>query len=153
MKDLRITSLLLCACMIVCVSTGQAAEISDPVACETAWDNAFAHRDFRALAAIFADSFVQLGDDGTMMNKQQALRAVRTITLVPQMNFTTSRVVRITGDTATIAGIYVETGRVSKSDPRIYRLKLRYADVYARTGGTWKAVLGFGHPILFQILK
>jgi len=132
------------------LTTGQAA---GPVAVESAWDEAFTRRDVRALAAIFADNFVQLGDDGTVMTKTQLLRSVGMLTMIGETSFTTERFVRITGDAATITGIYVQDGRVSRTDARRYRLKIRYADVYSRTTGKWKAVLGFGHVLSYKIRK
>ncbi|MDP9016917.1 MAG: nuclear transport factor 2 family protein [Candidatus Eremiobacteraeota bacterium] len=129
------------------------AQESGPAAVETAWDQAIVHRDARALSAILADNFIALNDDGTIENKQQSIADVVTGKAMPQRNYTTKRVVRITADTATITGIYIEEGRASKQDRRRYRITSRYCDVYARSGGTWKAVMGFGHTLSARILK
>ena len=146
-------ALLLGAAVLGCAAAAPGTGPSDPVAAETAWDRAVVQRDANALSSILADRFIELSDDGATATKAQTIHDVLTSKTMPQSNYTTDRVVRITGDTALVSGIYVEEGRVSATDPRRYRLKARYADAYARTAEGWKAVMGFGHTLSARVIK
>jgi ketosteroid isomerase-like protein len=109
------------------------------LALETAWDDAVAAKDRAKLEEIIADDFIMINANGSVSTRSEMLDWV----MAPEVKvepFKTEDVrVRIYGSTALLSGWFSLRG-TSKGEP--FEAMSRYTDVYVKSGGKWRAVLG-----------
>ena len=107
---------------------------------ERAWVNAVAHRDAKALGGILSENFVHVNYQGKLRHRKDEL----TLVLMPKpySQNTSEQTVDIAGEIAIVHGI-----NTIKQDAQVV-LRLRYTDVYVKTGNTWRALSAQETPIV-----
>lgn len=109
---------------------------------ERAWVNAIAHRDAKALAGILSENFVHVNFQGKLRHRKDELTLV--LTPKPYSQNTSEQTVTFAGDTAIVHGI-----NTIKQGAQVI-LRLRYTDVYVKTGNTWRALSAQETPIIVK---
>jgi ketosteroid isomerase-like protein len=129
--------LAICVLAYLCAATLPASASAPPEAIavlnvERAWVNASAHQDAKALAEILSENFVHVNFQGKVRHRQDELALV--LEPKPYQQHTSEQTVDFAGDTAVVHGLNTITqgGRVV--------LRLRYTDVYVKSGNTWRAL-------------
>ena len=100
-------------------------------------DKALMSADVDALSRIFADDYVQYGESGHPLSKQQILDNFRTGAIRYSSIVSTGRKIRIFGDTAVVHGS--ESDEVVAAGKRS-TVRYLYLDVLLRRNGEWKLV-------------
>ena len=102
-----------------------------------AGDKALMTADVVALSHILADDYIQYGDSGQPLSKQQILENFRTGAVRYPSIVSTGRVIRLFGDTAVVHGS--EEDEVESAGKR-FQVRYIYLDVLLKRGGEWKLV-------------
>ena len=100
-------------------------------------DRALMSADVNALANIFADDYVQYNEEGNAFTKQDVLNNFRTGAIRYPKIVSTSRIIRILGDTAVVHGS--ENDEVEINGKRS-AIRYIYLDVLQKRNGEWKLV-------------
>jgi len=123
----------------IAAATGASPRTTSPrealIRLERRWVEALERRDAQAVGAILADDFVDTTYRGERRTRREALAGLTS----PQRARTTQELsdleARVYGTTGIVTGINTVTGR----NPD-FSARLRFTDVFVRTGGVWKAV-------------
>jgi uncharacterized protein (TIGR02246 family) len=107
------------------------------LALHEAGDRALMSADLTALAEIFADDYVQYNEAGQASTKQQVLNNFRTGAIRYPAIVSTSRKIRVFGDTAVVHGS--ESDEVEAGGKR-FSVRYVYLDVLRKIDGEWKLV-------------
>src|SRR5271169_2494380 len=107
------------------------------LALHEAGDKALMSADLGVLAKIFADDYVQYNESGKAFTKQDVLNNFRTGTIRYPSIVTTSRKIRVFGDTAVVHGS--ESDEVEANGER-FQVRYVYLDVLRKCDGEWKLV-------------
>jgi uncharacterized protein (TIGR02246 family) len=100
-------------------------------------DAALMKADFDALSHILADDYVQYGDAGQPMPRQQILDNFRTGAVRYPSIVSTGRTIRLFGDMAVVHGS--ESDEVERDGKR-FHARYMYLDVLVKRDGEWKLV-------------
>jgi uncharacterized protein (TIGR02246 family) len=107
------------------------------LALHEAGDRALMSADLTALEQIFADDYVQYNEAGQAFTKQQVLNNFRTGAIRYPSIVSTSRKIRVFGDTAVVHGS--ESDEVEAGGKR-FSVRYVYLDVLRKIDGEWKLV-------------
>ena len=107
------------------------------LALHQAGDKALMTADLNALADIFADDYVQYNESGQAFTKRDVLNNFRTGAIRYPSIVSTSRKIRIFGDTAVVHGS--ESDEVEINGKRS-AVRYIYLDVLRKRAGKWKLV-------------
>jgi|SRR5208282_1697425 len=107
------------------------------LALHEAGDRALMNADLAELARIFADDYVQYNEAGKAFAKQDVLDNFRTGAIRYPSIVSTSRKIRIFGDTAVVHGS--ESDEVEAGGKR-FSVRYVYLDVLRKRDGEWKLV-------------
>jgi uncharacterized protein (TIGR02246 family) len=107
------------------------------LALHQAGDRALMSADVAALAQIFADDYVQYNEAGKAFTRQDVLNNFRTGAIRYPSIVSTSRQIRLFGDTAVVHGS--ETDEVEINGKRT-TVRYVYLDVLRKQNGEWKLV-------------
>ncbi len=102
-----------------------------------AGDKALMSADLEALSQIFADDYIQYGDAGEALNKQQILDNFRSGVIRYPSIVSTGRNIRVFGDTAVVHGSELDEVEVAGERSRVRYL---YLDVLLRRNSEWRIV-------------
>ncbi len=102
-----------------------------------AGDKALMTADLSTLAQIFADDYVQYNESGKPFTKQDVLNNFRTGAIRYPSIVSTSRKIRVFGDTAVVHGS--ESDEVESGGKR-FSVRYVYLDVLRKKDGEWKLV-------------
>jgi len=105
------------------------------LALHEAGDNALMIADLETLSRIFADDYVQYNEWGKPFTKQEILNNFRTGAIRYPSIVSTSRKIRIFGDTAVVHGS--ESDEVEANGKRS-SVRYIYLDVLRKRDGEWK---------------
>jgi len=107
------------------------------LALHEAGDRALMSADLGVLAEIFADDYLQYNEAGQASTKQDVLNNFRTGTIRYPSIVSTSRKIRVFGDTAVVHGS--ESDEVEVNGER-FQVRYVYLDVLRKCDGEWKLV-------------
>ncbi len=107
------------------------------LALHEAGDRALMNADLAELARIFADDYVQYNEAGKAFTKQDVLDNFRTGAIRYPSIVSTSRKIRIFGDTAVVHGSESDDVEVNGKRSAV---RYVYLDVLRRCEGEWKLV-------------
>jgi ketosteroid isomerase-like protein len=107
------------------------------LALETAWNHAEQAKDVAALDQLLAPELVYIDYDGSLMNKEQFLAAVKTEGLSPAQIVNEKQSAVVFGDCAVVTGIYHEKG-IANGKP--YTRRGRFTDTWVKSNNTWRCV-------------
>ncbi len=107
------------------------------LALHEAGDRALMTADLAELSRIFADDYVQYNESGKAFTKQDVLNNFRTGAIRYPSIVSTSRKIRIFGDTAVVHGS--ESDEVEVNGKRS-EVRYVYLDVLRKRDGEWKLV-------------
>lgn len=107
------------------------------LALHEAGDKAMMNADLATLERIFADNYVQYNESGKAFTKQDVLDNFRSGAIRYPSIVSTSRRIRVFGDTAVVHG--AELDEVETNGKRS-SVRYVYLDVLRRLGGEWKLV-------------
>jgi uncharacterized protein (TIGR02246 family) len=107
------------------------------MALHEAGDRALMSADLAVLADIFADDYVQYNEAGTAFTKKDVLNNFRTGAIRYPAIVSTSRKIRLFGDTAVVHGS--ESDEVEAGGKR-FSVRYVYLDVLRKIDGKWKLV-------------
>jgi len=107
------------------------------LALHEAGDKALMSADLEVLAQIFADDYVQYNEAGEAFTKQDVLNNFRTGAIRYPSIVSTSRKVRIFGETALVHGS--ESDEV-EANGKQFNVRYVYLDVLQKRNGVWKIV-------------
>jgi uncharacterized protein (TIGR02246 family) len=107
------------------------------LALHEAGDRALMNADLAVLAEIFADDYVQYNEGGEAFTKQDVLNNFRTGAIRYPSIISTSRKIRVFGDTAVVHG--AESDEVEINGKR-FTVGYVYLDVLRKRDGEWKLV-------------
>jgi len=107
------------------------------LALHEAGDRALMSADLATLTRIFADDYVQYNENGKVFTKQDVLDNFRTGAIRYPSIVSTSRLIRVFGDTAVVHGS--ESDEVEVNGKRS-AVRYFYLDVLRKRGGEWKLV-------------
>jgi len=107
------------------------------LALHEAGDQALMTADLAELARIFADDYVQYNEAGRAFTKQDVLDNFRTGAIRYPSIVSTSRKIRVFGDTAVVHGS--ESDEVEVNGTR-FAVRYVYLDVLRKSDGEWKLV-------------
>jgi uncharacterized protein (TIGR02246 family) len=107
------------------------------LALHEAGDKALMSADLSTLAQIFADDYVQYNEAGKAFTKQDVLNNFRTGAIRYLSIVSTSRKIRVFGDTAVVHGS--ESDEV-EADGKKFSVRYIYLDVLRKKDGEWKLV-------------
>src|SRR5271167_1835514 len=102
-----------------------------------AGDRALMSADLSTLAQIFADDYIQYNESGKAFTKQDVLNNFRTGAIRYPSIVSTSRKIRVFGDTAVVHGS--ESDEV-EADGKRFSVRYVYLDVLRKCDGEWKLV-------------
>ncbi len=102
-----------------------------------AGDKALMSADVLTLERIFADDYVQYNESGKAFTKRDVLDSFRSGAIRYPSIVSTSRVIRVFGDTAVVHGS--ESDEVESNGKRS-SVRYVYLDVLRRENGQWKLV-------------
>ena len=129
------------ACAVF-ASAGIAATPDDTAtvaALDREYQLAVKHNDAETMARILADDFVLIAGNGTVHDREALLAQARSGSVHYQQQDELEQQVRVWGDTAVVtARLWVKGTR----DGQAFDRKLWFSDVYVRTAGGWRYVLG-----------
>jgi ketosteroid isomerase-like protein len=100
-------------------------------------DAALMRADVDALSEILADDYIQYNDAGQPFTKHQILASFRSGSIRYPSIVSTSRVIRIFGDTAVVHGS--EDDDVETAEKK-FHVRYIYLDVLLKREGKWKLV-------------
>jgi len=133
----RAASMLLAAA--IAAATGASPRESSPrealIRLERRWVEALERRDAAAVGAILADDFVDTTYRGERRTRGEALAGLTSPQRAPTTQELSDLQARVYGATGIVTGVNHVTGR----NPD-FSARLRFTDVFVRTGGVWKAV-------------
>jgi uncharacterized protein (TIGR02246 family) len=112
-------------------------DVQQILALHEAGDKALMTADLGVLAQIFADDYVQYNEAGQAFTKQDVLNNFRTGKIRYPSIVSTTRKIRILGDTAVVHGS--ESDEV-ESDGKRSSVRYVYLDVLRKRNGEWKLV-------------
>jgi ketosteroid isomerase-like protein len=104
---------------------------------ERAWSEADLHKDAAALKRILADDWIGIDFEGTVLNKEQALKGIASDAGSLDSTVLRNMKVRTYGNTAVVTGTDTETGDYHGKDSSG---RYQWTDVFVRRGGRWQAV-------------
>ena len=107
------------------------------LALHRAGDRALMTADLNALAAIFADDYVQYNESGKAFTREDVLNNFRTGAIRYPKIVSTGRLIRVFGDTAVVHGS--ESDEVEINGQRA-AVRYVYLDVLRKIDGQWKLV-------------
>ncbi len=107
------------------------------LALHEAGDQALMSADLAVLAEIFADDYVQYNEAGQAFTKQDVLNNFQTGAIRYPSIVSTSRKIRVFGDTAVVHGS--ESDEVEANGKR-FSVRYVYLDVLRKIDGEWKLV-------------
>ncbi len=107
------------------------------LALHEAGDRALMNADLSVLSRIFADDYVQYNESGKAFTKQDVLNNFRTGAIRYPSIVSTSRKIRVFGDTAVVHGS--ELDEVEAGGHR-FAVHYVYLDVLRKRDGKWKLV-------------
>jgi uncharacterized protein (TIGR02246 family) len=107
------------------------------LALHAAGDTALMSADLGVLARIFADDYVQYNESGKAFTKEDVLNNFRMGKIRYPSIVSTSRKIRVFGDTAVVHGS--ESDEV-ESDGKRFSVRYVYLDVLRKHNGEWKLV-------------
>jgi ketosteroid isomerase-like protein len=136
-----IVALFVSLLALVTLSHGRSQTMSEDegrvLALETAWNHAEQSKDVAALDQLLAPELIYIDYDGSLMNKEQFLAAVKREGLSPSQIVNESQSAKVFGDCAVVTGIYREKGT---SNGKPYTRRGRFTDTWVRTDNTWRCV-------------
>jgi ketosteroid isomerase-like protein len=107
------------------------------LALHEAGDRALMNADLAVLERIFSDDYVQYNEAGRAFTKQDVLNNFRTGAIRYSSIVSTSRLIRVFGDTAVVHGS--ESDEVV-ADGKRFNVRYVYLDVLRKRDGEWKLV-------------
>ncbi len=107
------------------------------LALETAWNHAEQAKDVVALDQLLAPELVYVDYDGSFLNKQEFLAAVKSAGLSPAQIVNEQQSAVVFGDCAVVTGIYREKGT---SNGKPYTRRGRFTDTWVKSNNTWRCV-------------
>ena len=136
---------LLCVFFSACAAIGIAQESVKPsgeegriIALESAWDQAEQNKDATALAGLLADNLVYVDYDGSLSNKQQFLKSIKSGGISSEQINNEGLTVRLySNNVAVSTGIYRDKG-LEKGKP--FQRRGRFTNVWIKQGGTWQCI-------------
>jgi hypothetical protein len=104
---------------------------------ENAWNQAEARHDGVALKSLLAETFVYTDYDGTLMDRDQWLRKVRSAAKDYRTLSNVAQTARVYGDTVVVTGIYLEQMKIKgKNVDR----RSRFTDTWIFQNRRWECV-------------
>jgi len=138
---LAAASLAACFLTLVGLSHGSSQAVSEDegriLALETAWNHAEQSKDVAALDQLLATELVYIDYDGSLMNKEQFLAAIKAEGLSPAQIINENQKAVVFGDCAIVTGIYREKGT---SNGKPYSRRGRFTDTWVKINNTWRCV-------------
>ena len=138
---LAAASLAACFLTLVGLSHGSSQAVSEDegriLALETAWNHAEQSKDVAALDQLLATELVYIDYDGSLMNKEQFLAAIKAEGLSPAQIINENQKAVVFGDCAIVTGIYREKGT---SNGKPYSRRGRFTDTWVKISNTWRCV-------------
>lgn len=115
----------------------QQAEIEAVLAAERAWTDAYRRLDLAVIEQLMGDDYVQIRDDGALIDKRAALESLHSETRHWQFAASDAHDVRIYGDAAVVIGRWRAKG-VNNGQPFDYAA--RFLSVYVKRENGWQIV-------------
>jgi len=141
MKPLLVAIVSISLLTLFVVSLGHSQAVSEDegriLALETAWNHAEQAKDVAALDQLLAPELVYIDYDGSLMNKQEFLAAIKSEGLSPSQIINESQKAVVFGDCAIVTGIYREKGT---SNGKPYSRRGRFTDTWVKINNTWRCV-------------
>lgn len=139
--SLAAASLVICTLTLAALSHGHPQGVSEDegriLALETAWNHAEQAKDVAALDQLLAPELVYIDYDGSIMNKQEFLAAVKSEGLTPAQIINENQRAVVFGDCAIVTGVYREKGT---SNGKPYSRRGRFTDTWVKNSNTWRCV-------------
>jgi ketosteroid isomerase-like protein len=111
---------------------------------EREWVEAHLRLDLTAIARIMADEYVIIGQNGTVITREQALASYRNDRRRWEYARSDELDVRLYGDTAVVIGRWTAKGE-NNGNPFDY--SARFMSVYVRRSGRWQMAAEQSTPI------
>ncbi len=111
--------------------------VSEVLALEAKWNEAYKQRDFVALNALLADDFVITVENGTTYSKSGYIAEAGSGTTKVEISEMSDLKVRVHRNIAVVTGAYHEKGTI-KGKP--YEYHDRLTDVWMNTGRRWQLI-------------
>lgn len=106
--------------------------------CDAEMAEAVVAGDLKRLEEIYADDYVYVGSDGTLVTRSQRLEGFRSGALRYLSTKHTGATVRVYGETAIVQG---QTRSKVVAGERLIEGDFRYVGVWVRQGNKWRIVL------------
>ena len=136
----RLTFFLGLLALLPVLATASPADDEKAVAAlDTEYQAAVEKHDVAAMDRILADDFVLITGKGKTYTKADLLEEARSPETVYEHQSDSQQKVRVWGDTAVVTALLWAKG-TSAGQP--FEYKLWFSDVYVRTPGGWRYVLG-----------
>ena len=117
---------------------------ADVLAAERAWTDAFRRGDVDAIAAMMAEEYMQIADDGRTVGREEVLRSLRENGRAWDFADSDEHDVRVYGDAAVVIGRWTARG-VNNGEPFDYQA--RFVSVYVLREGRWLVATDQSTPI------
>lgn len=111
--------------------------VSEVLALEAKWNDAYKQRDFVTLNSLLADDFVITVENGTTYSKSGYIAASGSGATQVEISTMSELKVRMHGNTAVVTGAYHEKGT---SSGKAYEYHDRLTDVWMKIGGRWQLI-------------
>jgi ketosteroid isomerase-like protein len=111
--------------------------VSEVLALEAKWNEAYKQRDFITMNSLLADDFVITVENGTTYSKSGYIAEAGSGTTHVEISTMSDLKVRVHGNVAVVTGAYHEKG-TTKGKP--YEYSDRLTDVWMKIGGKWQLI-------------
>jgi ketosteroid isomerase-like protein len=111
--------------------------VSEVLALEAKWNDAYKQRDFVTLNSLLADDFVITVENGSTYSKSGYIAEASSGTTRVEISTMSDLKVRMHGNTAVVTGAYHEK---STTNGKLYDYHDRLTDIWVKIGGRWQLV-------------
>jgi ketosteroid isomerase-like protein len=130
-------AILLCGAAATAQQNNSSEEGGRVLALENAWNRALEEKDTKAMAMMFATTFLSVGIDGSVASKGEFLASIKSPDYQPSQAITEQSSVQVYGNAAVVVGIFRVKG-TDKGKPYVHRE--RFVDTWIKLDGTWQCV-------------
>ncbi len=119
--------------------------VSEVLALEAKWNDAYQQRDFVTMNSLLAEDFIITVEDGTTYSKSGYIAQAGNGLTQVEVSKMSDLKVHLQGNTAVVTGAYHEKGTI-KGKP--YEYHDRLTDVWLNTDGRWQLIAShYGIPV------
>jgi hypothetical protein len=136
---IALAGVLLLAFLLMGVQAGKTADDKSQavINLENAWNYAEERHDGDALRLLLAETFVYTDYDGTMMDRDQWLRKVQSLSKEYRHLSNVEQNARAYGDAVVVIGIYLEKMKIKGKDAD---RRVRFTDTWIFQNSHWECV-------------